>query len=704
MARKYSLAKTRNIGIMAHIDAGKTTATERILFYTGRIHKIGEVHEGAATMDYMDQERERGITITSAATTAIWKDHRINIIDTPGHVDFTIEVERSLRVLDGAVTVLDGKNGVEPQTETVWRQGTKYKVPRIVFVNKLDATGADFNMSVASLKERLGANVAAIQYPTALESSFDTIIDIIEKKTIKHVDILDKSGKMDHSTIEVKDGIPKGFEDKVEELRHILFEKLSNYDDKFMEDYLEGKELTVAEIKRVIRKATLTAEFHPVLAGSAFKHRGVQLLMDAVIDYLPSPLDLEDTKGENEDGEPITTPAKDDVPLAAFAFKIVSDPFVGKLTFVRVYSGTITKGSYVYNSSRGVRERIGRIVLLHANTKEDVETLQAGEIGAAIGLSVTTTGDTLCSEDKYILLQKMEFPDPVISQAVEPKSKDDQAALSKGLQKLSEEDPSFRVRTDQETGQTIISGMGELHLEIMVDRLKREFKAEVSVGAPEVAYRETITKAAECEGNYKKQSGGKGHYGVVKIRFEPNPKKGFEFVNAVVGGSVPSQFIKPVNEGLKTAILNGVLAGFPTTDLKATLYDGAFHNVDSDELSFKNAARLAFVQTKTRCNPVILEPIMDVEVITPMEYFGSVVGDLSSRRGKILSYDNRNNAQVIQAVVPLAEMFGYSKVLRTVTQGRGTYDMHFRVYEETPKAVSEKIMKKYVPQLDKDID
>jgi elongation factor G len=685
MAREFDLAHTRNIGIMAHIDAGKTTTTERILFFTGKIHKIGEVHEGAATMDWMEQEQERGITITSAATTAMWKGNRINIIDTPGHVDFTVEVERSLRVLDGAVTVLDGKNGVEPQTETVWRQGSKYGVPRIVFVNKLDAIGADFEMCVRSLKERLGANAKAVQLPIGIESTLRGAVDIIERKAW----VYDKDSKEPH-----EEAVPADMVDSMETHRAELVEALASFDDDFMMKVLEGEEPTVAEIKSVIRKAVLTGEFHPVFCGSAYKNKNIQLLLDGVIDYLPSPLDIPPAKGVDENGNDVVCKPDDNEPLGALAFKIATDPFIGRLAYVRVYSGTLKSGSYVLNSTKGVKERIARVVLMHSNHRQEVEELHAGDIGAVVGLKNTTTGDTLCDEKHPVILEQMEFPDPVIEEAVEPKTKADQEKMSIALQKLAEEDPTFRVRTNAETGQTIIAGVGELHLDIIVDRMRREFNVAVNVGAPQVEYRETIKSTAECEGKYIKQSGGRGQYGHVWIKFEPNPGKGFEFVDAIVGGSVPREYIKPTQDGLVDALGRGMIAGFQVMDIKATLFDGSYHDVDSSEAAYKIAASMALKEAAKKCNPVILEPIMKIEVTVPEQYYGDVLGDIARRRGLVTGESQRNNAKIIEAEVPLSEMFGYVTDLRSMTQGRGNYVMQFDHYGECPRYVQDEIIKK----------
>ncbi len=687
MAREYSLANTRNIGIMAHIDAGKTTTTERILFYTGKTHKIGEVHDGAATMDWMAQEQERGITITSAATTAAWKGHRINVIDTPGHVDFTVEVERSLRVLDGAVTVLDGKSGVEPQTETVWRQASKYRVPRIVYVNKLDATGADFYMSYKSLLTRLGAKAAPIQLPIGVENYFDGLVDIIERKA--RIFSGDKA-KEDTFT-----DVPEEMKESVESYRNQLIEMVADFDDDLMMKVLEGEEPTVAEIKAAIRKATVTGDFHPVLCGASYKNKGVTAMLDAVVDYLPSPLDVPAIAGVKMDGTEDVRHSSDEEPFSALAFKVMTDPFVGRLTYFRVYSGTITSGSYVFNSTKDTRERFGRLMQMHANHRAEIEQVYSGDIAAAVGLKNTTTGDTLCDEKNAIILESMTFPEPVINIAIEPKSKGDQDKMGLALSKLAEEDPTFKTYTDQETGQTIIAGMGELHLDIIVDRMRREFKVEANIGAPQVAYRETIRKMAECEGKFVRQSGGRGQYGHVWVKFEPNEKgKGFTFVDAIVGGTVPREYIKPTMEGIEAALNNGLIAGFPVIDVKATLFDGSYHDVDSSEMAYKVAGSLAFKQAATKCDPVLLEPIMSVEVTAPNEYLGSVMGDISSRRGTIKDQEERGNAIIVKSEVPLSEMFGYATDLRSFTQGRGTYAMTFDHYTEVPKSIAEKVAKK----------
>ncbi|MBW3111356.1 MULTISPECIES: elongation factor G [Bacillaceae] len=688
MPREFSLENTRNIGIMAHIDAGKTTATERILFYTGRIHKIGETHEGASQMDWMEQEQERGITITSAATTAQWKGHRINIIDTPGHVDFTVEVERSLRVLDGAVAVLDAQSGVEPQTETVWRQATTYGVPRVVFVNKMDKIGADFLYSVGTLHERLQANAHPIQLPIGAEDDFEGIIDLVEMKAYFYEDDLG-------TRAEARD-IPEEYKDQAEEYRGKLIEAVSELDEELMMKYLEGEELSNEEIKAAIRAATLTVEFYPVVCGSAFKNKGVQLLIDSVIDYLPAPTDVEDIKGfVPETEEEVTRPSSDEAPFSALAFKVATDPYVGKLTFFRVYSGVLESGSYVRNSSKGKRERVGRILQMHANSREEISQVYAGDIAAAVGLKDTSTGDTLCDEKNLVILESMVFPEPVISLSVEPKSKADQDKMTTALQKLQEEDPTFRAHTDQETGQVIIAGMGELHLDIIVDRMKREFKVEANVGAPQVSYRETFRDTAKVEGKFARQSGGRGQFGHVWIEFAPNEEgKGFEFENGIVGGVVPREYIPAVQAGLQDALENGVLAGFPLVDVKARLFDGSYHDVDSSEMAFKIAASMALKNAASKCKPVILEPMMKVEVVIPEEYLGDIMGDVTSRRGRVEGMEARGNAQVVKAFVPLSEMFGYATSLRSNTQGRGTYSMHFDHYEEVPKSISEEIIKK----------
>ena len=686
--REFSLENTRNIGIMAHIDAGKTTTTERVLYYTGKIHKIGETHEGASQMDWMEQEQERGITITSAATTAEWKKHRINIIDTPGHVDFTVEVERSLRVLDGSVAVLDAQSGVEPQTETVWRQATTYGVPRIVFVNKMDKTGADFLYSVGTIHDRLQANAHPIQLPIGAEDQFEGVIDLVEMKAIYN------EGSVGENLVEKE--IPAELQDQAEEYREKLIEAVAEFDEDFMEKYLGGEEITVDELKAAIRKATLSVEFFPVVCGSAFKYKGVQPMLDAVVDYLPSPLDVPAIKGiDPSTDEEVERHSSDEEPFAALAFKVMTDPFVGKLTFFRVYSGILSSGSYVKNSTKGKRERVGRILQMHANTRNEISEVYAGDIAAAVGLKDTTTGDTLCDEKNEVVLESMEFPEPVIQLSVEPKSKADQDKMGIALQKLAEEDPTFRAGTDEETGQVIIAGMGELHLDIIVDRMRREFKVECTVGAPMVSYRETFKQPAQVQGKFTRQSGGRGQYGDVWIEFTPNePGAGFEFENAIVGGVVPREYIPAVEAGLKDSMANGVLAGYELIDVKAKLFDGSYHDVDSSEMAFKVAASLALKEAAKKCNPVILEPIMKVEVVMPEEYLGDIMGDITSRRGRVEGMEARGNAQVVSAQVPLSEMFGYATSLRSSTQGRGTYSMVFDHYEEVPKSISEEIIKK----------
>ena len=688
MAREYSLEKTRNIGIMAHIDAGKTTTTERILFYTGITHKIGEVHEGAATMDWMAQEQERGITITSAATTCHWKNHRINIIDTPGHVDFTVEVERSLRVLDGAVAVLTARGGVEPQTETVWRQAEKYSVPRMAYVNKMDITGADFYNVIKMMKERLNANAVAIQLPIGAEDDFQGIIDLVKMEAIVYEDDLGK--------VADEVAIPEDMQNLAEEYREKLLEAVAEVDDSLMEKYLGGEEISEEEIKTAIRKATIACTMCPVTCGTSYRNKGVQPMLDAIVDFMPAPTDIPPIKGVNpETGEEDHRPSSDSEPFAALAFKIMADPFVGKLAFFRVYSGTLSSGSYVFNSTKGKKERIGRILQMHANNRKELDIVYSGDIAAAVGLKDTTTGDTLCDEAHPIILESMEFPDPVISVAVEPKTKNDQEKMGVALQKLAEEDPTFRVRTDEETGQTIISGMGELHLEIIVDRMLREFKVDCAVGNPQVAYRETIRKEVECEGKFVRQSGGHGQYGHCKLRLIPQePGEGFSFENQVVGGAIPKEFINPIEAGIKQAMEGGILAGYPVVDVKAIVYDGSYHEVDSSEAAFKVAGSMAFKNGALKANPVILEPIVKVEVIVPEEYMGDVIGDLNSRRGRIEGMEARNGAQVINAFVPLSGMFGYSTDLRSKTQGRGNYSMEVSHYEEVPKNIAEGIIAK----------
>ncbi|EJD7823263.1 TPA_asm: elongation factor G [Listeria monocytogenes] len=686
MAREFSLEKTRNIGIMAHIDAGKTTTTERILFYTGRIHKIGETHEGASQMDWMEQEQERGITITSAATTAQWKGYRVNIIDTPGHVDFTVEVERSLRVLDGAVAVLDAQSGVEPQTETVWRQATTYGVPRVVFVNKMDKIGADFLYSVGTLHERLAANAHPIQLPIGAEDTFEGIIDLIEMNALYYEDDL---GNDPH----IKE-IPADLKDLADEYRGKLVEAVAELDEELMMKYLEGEEITKEELKAGIRKGTLNVEFYPVVCGTAFKNKGVQPMLDAVLDYLPAPTDVPAINGVLPDGEEAARHADDSEPFSSLAFKVMTDPYVGRLTFFRVYSGTLNSGSYVQNSTKGKRERVGRILQMHANHREEISIVYAGDIAAAVGLKDTTTGDTLCDEKEQIILESMEFPEPVIQVAIEPKSKADQDKMGQALAKLAEEDPTFRAETDQETGQTLISGMGELHLDILVDRMRREFRVEANVGDPQVSYRETFRKSAQVEGKFVRQSGGRGQYGHVWIEFGPNEEgKGFEFENAIVGGVVPREYIPAVQAGLEGALDNGVLAGYPLIDIKAKLYDGSYHDVDSNEMVFKVAASMALRNAAKKCDPVILEPMMAVEVVIPEEYLGDIMGNITSRRGRVDGMEARGNAQVVRAFVPLANMFGYATHLRSGTQGRGVYTMQFDHYEEVPKSIAEEIIK-----------
>ena len=694
MARQYALENTRNIGIMAHIDAGKTTCTERILFFTGKTHKIGETHDGASQMDWMEQEQERGITITSAATTTFWPGSanqmpktRINIIDTPGHVDFTVEVERSLRVLDGAVTVLDAKAGVEPQTETVWRQASTYGVPRIVFANKMDATGADFMMSVRSIGEKLAAEAAAIQMPVGAENTFRGIIDLVERKQYTYPN--DQGTDIKESEIEAQ------YVDEAEIMRNELIEKLCDYDDELMEVFLDEQEPPIGLIKQAIRKAVLTSEFFPVLCGSAYKNKGIQLLLDAIVEYLPSPLDVPAIKGTTKFGDEAERHADDKEPFAALAFKVMTDPFVGRLTYFRVYSGVAAAGSYVLNATKDSKERFGRLVQMHANHRADIEEVDAGDIAAAVGLKNTTTGDTLCDEKHPIILETMVFPEPVIQMSVEPKTKADSDKMDAALAKLAEEDSTFKTYTDEETGQTIIAGMGELHLDIIVDRMKREFKVECNVGKPQVAYRETIRKSADCEGRFVRQSGGRGQYGHVWIKFEPNETgKGFEFIDAVVGGTVPREYIKPTMEGLKAALENGLIAGYPVVDIKATLFDGSYHEVDSSEMAFKTAASLALKEAAKKCDPVLLEPIMDVEIVVPAEYLGTVMGDVTKRRGHINDQEERGNAVVIRAYIPLSQMFGYATDLRSNTQGRGNYMMQMDHYAQVPESIADEIIKK----------
>lgn len=688
MPRQFSLERTRNIGIMAHIDAGKTTTTERILFYTGRTHKLGEVHEGSATMDWMEQEQERGITITSAATTAQWKEHRINIIDTPGHVDFTVEVERSLRVLDGSVAVFCAKGGVEPQSETVWRQADKYKVPRLAYINKMDITGADFLNVISMIKERLQAIAVPIQLPIGSEDNFKGIVDLITEKAHYYVD--------DLGTRSEEADIPEDLRDLAAQYRTELLETVAEQDEALMMKYLEGEALTLEEIQNGIRAATIAVKMIPVVCGSSYKNKGVQLLLDAVVAYLPSPLDVPAIRGLLPGSEAeVSRLSSDSEPFSALAFKIMTDPYVGKLAFFRVYSGTLKSGSYVYNSTKGKRERIGRILQMHANHREEITEVYAGDIAAAVGLKDTTTGDTLCLEDNPVILESMEFPDPVIQVAIEPRTKAGQEKMGVALQKLAEEDPTFKTYTDPETGQTIIAGMGELHLEIIVDRLLREFKVEANVGKPQVAYRETIRKSVKAEGRFVRQSGGRGQYGHVWVDVAPmEPGGGYEFVNKIVGGVVPREYIQPVDNGIKEAMGSGILGGYPVVDIRATLFDGSYHEVDSSEIAFKIAGSMAFKEAMRKADPVLLEPVMKVEVVVPEEYMGDVIGDINSRRGRIEGMDARSGAQVIRSIVPLAEMFGYATDLRSRTQGRGVYTMQLSHYEEVPKSLTEKIVTK----------
>ena len=686
MARDVSLDKLRNIGIMAHIDAGKTTFTERVLFHTGITHKIGETHDGESQMDWMEQEKERGITITSAATTAHWKGYRLNIIDTPGHVDFTIEVSRSLRVLDGAIALIDAQAGVETQTEQVWRQANEWKVPRMIFANKMDKMGANFEFSLETIKDRLSENSAPIEWPIGAEDNFSGIIDLVTMKAY-HYD-----GDQHENATEIE--IPAELKGVAQEKRMELIETVSMFDDELMEKYLEGNELSVEEIKAAIRKGVIAGEFYPVLCGTALGNKGVKLALDAVLDYLPAPTDIPPVKGIDMNDNPIERKASDSEPFSALAFKVMNDPFVGNLTFFRVYSGTLKSGSYVYNSSKGEKERIGRILQMHANQRKEITEVYAGEIAAAVGLKDTFTGDTLCDEKNKVILEKMTFPEPVIELAIEPKSKTDQEKMSLALQKLAKEDPSFRASTNHETGQTIIAGMGELHLDVLVDRMRREFDVECNVGKPQVAYRETLTVPADCEGKYIKQSGGRGQYGHVWVKFEPNKDKGYEFVDAVVGGVVPREYIGVVDKGLQEALAGGVLAGYPMIDVKCTLFDGSYHDVDSNEMAFKIAASMALKEAKNKCKPVLLEPIMKVSVVVPEEFMGTVMGDLTSRRGRPLGNESRGKDLEIGAMVPLAEMFGYMTVLRSNTQGRGQYQMVFDHYEEVPRNIAEDIIKK----------
>ena len=689
MAREFSLENTRNIGIMAHVDAGKTTTTERILYYTGKIHKLGETHEGASQMDWMEQEQERGITITSAATTAQWKGYRVNIIDTPGHVDFTIEVQRSLRVLDGAVTVLDSQSGVEPQTETVWRQATDYKVPRVVFCNKMDKIGADFLYSVKTLHDRLQANAHPIQLPIGSEDNFTGIIDLITMKAEIYTN--------DLGTDIREEEIPEEYMEQAIEWREKLVEAVAETDEDLMMKYLDGEEISIEELKAGIRRATINVEFFPVMAGSAFKNKGVQLMLDAVLDYLPAPTDVEAIKGiDTKTDEETVRPSDDSAPFSSLAFKVMTDPFVGRLTFFRVYSGTLESGSYVLNASKGKKERIGRILQMHANSREEITTVYSGDIAAAVGLKDTTTGDTLCSLDAPVILESIEFPEPVIQVAVEPKSKADQDKMGVALQKLAEEDPSFRVETNVETGETVISGMGELHLDVLVDRMRREFRVEANVGAPQVSYRETFrAPLTQAEGKFVRQSGGKGQYGHVWVEFTPNEEgKGFEFENAIVGGVVPREYIPAVEKGLADSMNNGVLAGYPLVDIKAKLYDGSYHDVDSNETAFRVAASMALRAAAKKAQPAILEPMMKVTVTVPEEYLGDIMGHVTSRRGRVEGMEAHGNSQIVNAMVPLAEMFGYATTLRSATQGRGTFMMVFDHYEDVPKSIQEEIIKK----------
>ena len=685
MARNFPMDKYRNFGIMAHIDAGKTTTSERVLFLTNRIHKIGETHDGAATMDWMEQEKERGITITSAATYCVWRGHELNLIDTPGHVDFTVEVERSLRVLDGAVTVLDAQNGVEPQTETVWRQASEYHVPRVVYVNKMDKVRADFEESVRSLKTRLGANGVAIQYPIGSENNFQGLIDLVEMKAYYY------KGD-DNETAEIKD-IPADLVGKANEYRTIMMDEIINFDDACMEKYLNGEQLTIEEIRMCIRKGTLTSEFFPVICGSSFKNKGVRKMMDAVVDFLPSPIDVPSIKGYNEDDKEVEVKPNDDEKFCGLAFKVATDPFIGRLTFVRVYSGVLKAGSYVMNTTKNVKERISRLVKMSSNARSEIDEIRAGDICAVIGLKSTITGDTLADEGLDIRLESMKFAEPVISLAVEPKTKADQEKMAIALSKLAEEDPTFKTFTDEETGQTIISGMGELHLDIIVDRMRREFNVQVNVGAPQVAYRETFTKVGSAEGKYIKQSGGRGQYGHVVVKYEPNPSKGYEFVDAIVGGKVPKEYIKSINNGIIEATKSGPLAGYPLIDIKATLFDGSYHEVDSSDMAFKIAASMSLKEAAKTCGLVLLEPIMSVDVTVPEQYFGDAMGDISARRGNIIGTEQRGNAQIIKAKVPLKEMFGYATDLRSFTQGRGNYIMQFSHYAQAPKSIVEEVVK-----------
>ena len=687
MAREYSLENTRNFGIMAHIDAGKTTCTERILFHTHKIHKIGETHDGASQMDWMEQEQERGITITSAATTAFWKGHRLNIIDTPGHVDFTVEVSRSLRVLDGAVALLDTQAGVEPQTETVWRQADEFKVPRMIFCNKMDKMGAEFERCLKSIKERLGVNFAPIEWPIGAESEFKTIIDLVNMKAYEY------DRKQEENAVEIE--IPEDYKEIALEKRNALIEAVAEFDDELMNKYLEGEEIPVDMLKKAIRRGTLDVEFFPVLCGTALGNTGIKLLLDAVVDYLPAPSDIESIKGVDMNGEPIERHPSDSQPFSALAFKVMTDPFVGKLAFFRVYSGTLNGGSYVLNSNKNKKERVGRILQMHANQRKEIDKVYSGDIAAAVGLKVTVTGDTICDEAHPVILESMEFPEPVIELAIEPKTKNDQGKMGEALAKLAEEDPTFRAHTDQETGQTIIAGMGELHLEIIVDRLLREFKVEANVGAPQVAYRECFTKAVDVDSKYAKQSGGRGQYGHCKVRFYPIPtdaENNYEFVNATVGGSIPKEYIPAIDKGIQQAMQSGILGGYPVLGVKAEVYDGSYHDVDSSESAYQIAGSMAFKEAMRKGDAVLLEPIMKVTVTVPEDYMGDVIGDINSRRGRIEGMEARSNAQVIHSFVPLAEMFGYSTDLRSRTQGRGNYVMEVDHYEPCPKSVQEKVL------------
>ncbi len=686
MPRVFPLERVRNIGVMAHIDAGKTTTTERILYHTGRIHKTGETHDGAATMDWMDQEQERGITITSAATTAYWKDYRVNIIDTPGHVDFTVEVSRSLRVLDGAITVLDAQAGVEPQTETVWRQATEYKVPRIVYINKMDKIGADFAKAIESMHHRLGVKAFAVQWPIGAEADFDGIIDLIEMKAY-HFD-----GGIDEKTTVIP--IPNHLVEIAAKKREELIELLADYDDDLLMKIIEGEEVTVDQIKKAIRKGTLSVQFFPVFCGTSFKNKGVKMMLDGVIDYLPSPKDVASIVALNSKGEEVLREASDSQPFTALAFKVMTDPYVGRLTFFRVYSGTLKAGSYVQNTNRDTKERFGRILQMHSNHRAEIDEVYAGDIAAVVGLKSTTTGDTLIVGSEDIVLESMVFPEPVINVAIEPKTKQDQDKMGIALVKLAEEDPTFKTYMDPETGQTIISGMGELHLDIIVDRMRREFKVEANVAEPQVSYRETISQAADIEAKFIRQSGGRGQYGHVVILFEPNPGKGFQFVNKIVGGDIPKEYIPAVQKGIEEALPNGIVAGYPAIDVKATLHFGSYHEVDSSEMAFKIAASMAFKDTREKAKPVLLEPIMDVEVVVPNDYVGNVIGDITSRRGRLENQESRGNAAVVRALVPLAEMFGYATALRSNSQGRATFIMQFSHYERCPKSIMEEILKK----------